>query len=673
MVIGPSTPPAKTPMPDEPARTAHAPLIDLYRQTGLFAWWQGLSRLGARSPVRVVFIIDACLCRPEPSLLRAVARTRPAPGATSPPLNTPLSVPHEVLTQALELFGQSPLRPWSTPSGAPLPAEADWDPLDAMSELMAVEMGPQALRWASQKLHSKGLAVPDDELHDLAALFANLHLRGAVGSFDPAQGEGHEGAWLGTVFYRYALRQVLATRHTVALADWLETADVPDPAGDPPRVLEQRAQQEWLAAVPRLLGALPRLQRQALALYYGFEGREHTVAEVARALDTNGHFARAALVSGLGALAAASGASGLLTPPELALARALFLESRPVEQIARQRGEPVAEVRRIVSALTQKLQTGLRRRTRLPRLDSPARLPAVPSTSTLASTPMPPAHLPECPTAGSDITVSAWTTERLSFPTAQPQTSEQAAAPFVPLSPPPVPARQQAPALQPPVARPPSPVSTAPAAAPRADLPPDHAEWLQLLDTAARHSQANLAPWLELFKERATAQGLDLNRAMEPPCDDAAWLWALDDGAAAVVAALEDELPRAARRSPPVWLVVEGLSAGNTATARWKAAGWQGPALPLQALLRQRLNFVSGMSSQAAELAAQCALTVLAERATPLLPGLLQAPGRADPAGTLRLLWQDPVHSETPMAAPLDQTQGSATDRLTTQGAITSR
>lgn len=592
----------------ESGHARHAPLIALYRETGLFAWSAGLRQLGASSSARVVFIIDRCIRRPGHDLQQlaaAAVRAQSADALT------------EVLARAHRRYGRDPVHMGELAEPAPLAADAGWDAYSALAELMAAELGPRVLDYARAQLRRRGLQVGDDALHDLAALFTNMHLRSALSAFDPVQGEGREAAWLGTVFYRYALRQVLAMRQTVALADWLEQEDLPAPESDPLAVLEQRAQEQVLALLPQQLGLLPQLERQALSLYFGFACREHTVAEVAEALGTNPYFARTALVSGLGALAAASGTSGVLTEDELALARAVFLERRCVEQLARAQGRSSAEVRRAVSAVTRKLQSTLRRRTRLPRSDSPLR--SAPTTM---------ARLPGDHSKMFSAFVtqdrSAFTADTPTWPTSvpEPRTRPEATPRRDP-----VPARTEGPDA---------------ARNGRPDLLPGDEAWLRELDEAAARTLANVAPWLDAVRERAAEAGVALDE--EPGlADDEAWLHALSDGAAATTAALEEMLPRSARRAEVVRLVIEGLTVGGEPEAHFEAGDWHSESVPLHALLSHRLGFAGGLSAAVADLAASSGMQVLAERSSSLLPGFIGEPEAAASHGRLVLRWVNPL------------------------------
>lgn len=585
-------------MPLEEERLHRAPLISLYKNTGLFAWSEGLRLRGARSPVRTVFIIDHCLRRPSMGLVRAAFSHDALPA---------------VLTRALAQYGDAPVCMDEAAVPEPLLDAAGWDAYSALAELLAQQLEPELLGSVRHRLRLKGLKVGADEISDLAALFANMHLRPALSSFDPQRGEGHEAAWLSTVFYRYALRQVLATRHTVALADWLEIDDLPAEHADPPAVLEQRLQEAATVRLQDWLARLPRPQCDALTLYFGFRGREHTVAEVAHALGINAYFARTALVSGLGALAATSGAEGLLEPDERALAQALFVDGISIEGLAREQRVELSQMRKAASAITLKLQSVLRRRTRLPRIDSPSRSRAT-ATMTKSSS--------EFLAALSTQDVRAWQSE--------------ASGPEAPAV---APRRRAA-----------EPVASE---QPRTDLPPGYADWLRELDAAAARCLADMAPWLDKLREQAQATGLNLAQAEPTLTDDEAWQQALHDGAVATTAALEALLPRAARRAPDLRLVVHGLlPQGGDVTAHLETEGWRSDTVPLLTLLAHRLGFAAGLSAGTAQAAARAGLGVMAEQASPLLPGFAWLPAAHPRRGELTLRWVNPVRQAATAAEP---------------------
>jgi DNA-directed RNA polymerase specialized sigma24 family protein len=604
-------------------------LTALYRRTGLFAWSDCLRQLGAGSPARVVFIIDRCFNQ---------AGTAAEQVAFQNACQEPVLAVRNLLSWAHSRYATAPVRLSGLIERPEQATGNEWDAYSALAELMAVELGPQVLRFACAKLRRKGLHVDQHALHDLAALFANMHLRGALCSFDPDRGEGNEGAWLGAVFYRYALRHVLSADRIEELTDLLES-ELSDLTSTPEAVLEQREHEDTLHSLPDLLGALPRVQRHALGLYYGFEDREHTVAEIATALGTNVYFARAALVSGLGALTAATGANGLLNHDELRLAQAVFLQGRAIGELAEEQGLEKGVLRKQISIMTRKLQSALRRRTLSFRVEKSLREEQMSSFEPNSSGLVVP---PEIPSTGLHLNQPSTLHPGTRFATSadgRANSSDQNAF-----------ASQFRTGSFPESIQ----VSLPPASTnfkvvqtvrnDRDDLRPDYAAWQETLDAAAIESLDRLAPWLALYETRASERDLI---SMPGALDRQALLLGMRDGVTTVTSALEESLARTARRSEFVLLLINFRGELRATTMQWKAADWESDAWPLHDLLVHRLSFVGGLSAAEAEVASLCAIQVLGERSTPLLPRFVHHTESASNPNQLVLRWVNPLKSPT--------------------------
>lgn len=186
----------------------------------------------------------------------------------------------------------------------------------------------------------------------------------------------------------------------------------------------------------------------------------------------------------------------------------------------------------------------------------------------------------------------------------------------------------------------------------RDDLPLGHAEWQEALDTAASDSLDQLAPWLELYRRQAMRAGLSRRSEL---LDDQALLHGMRGALHTVTAALEEGLPRGVRRAGPAYLHIRHLGRYGNATAQWRALGWESAEWPLHDLLLHRLGFVGGFSSAEARVAARCALQVLAEHGSILLPGFVHQAGQIEvsvgggnadvfaQADELLLRWLNPV------------------------------
>ena len=599
-----------------------ATLLDLYYETGPFLWSQHLKELGSTSPVRTVFIIGKCLSGEfaARSGWHAVERSQPQDAL------------QHVLGQAYALFAEAPIEPLvdiDTRTGK----LGRWDAHGVLAELMAVDLGPHAIRSARHRFRNAGISVGFPELHDLSAVFANVHLRGALKTFDALKGEGREAAWLSTVFYRYALRHVMANRR---LEDVLPLSDeLPDLASEPQDVLERQAHEAVLQALPKTLAALPRMQREAVSLYFGFEGREQTIAEVAAALSTNVYFARTALISGLGAIAASTGAAGMLDKRELMLARSVFLEGRSIEHVAETSSLGQAEVRRQIAQVTGKLQGALRRRTTVPRVHSINR--EFPMTSKEREYGL-----------RTDELRQYVSTATLSFQGSSARAvdwSRHFSTSFVPVA-----VVRELLSRQPELLKELSDRSEEvmselyapqPEELDRPDLDNDHRAWQEALDFAASQTLDDMRPLLSLWEERARESKIAVEATSEEQM-----LERLRDSLAAVATGLEQGLPRRARRDRSLLLAFWFPDAVDQVSVRWTTDAWTGDAIPLFALTRHRLGFVGGFKSNVADLFARCAVQILQERSSPLLPGFSFADRQPKRAGDVFLSWSAPAPVE---------------------------
>lgn len=596
-----------------------ATLLKLYYQTGPFLWSQHLRELGSTSPVRTVFIIGKCLSGEFAARAgwHAVERSQPQDAL------------QHVLAQAYALFAEAPIEPLVDIDARTGKVER-WDAHGVLAELMAVDLGPHAIRSARHRFRTAGINVGFPELRDLSAVFANVHLRGALKTFDALKGEGREAAWLSTVFYRYALRHVMANRR---LEDVLPLSDeLPDLASEPQHVLERQAHEAVLQALPKMLAALPRMQREAVSRYFGFEGREQTIAEVAAALSTNVYFARTALISGLGAIAASTGAAGMLDKSELMLARSVFLEGRSIEHVAKTSSLGQAEVRRQIAQVTGKLQGALRRRTTVPRVHSIKR--EFPMTSKEREYGLSTDELRQYVSRatpsfqGSSTRAGDWSStsfvpvavvrELLSgYPEVLKELSDRNEEVMSEL------------------------YAPQPEELDRPDLEDDHRAWQEALDFAASQTLDNMRPLLSLFEERARESKIALEATSEEQL-----LERLRDSLAAVATGLEQGLPRRARRDRSLLLTVCFPGAVDQVSVRWTTDAWTGDDIPLFALTRHRLGFVGGFKSNVADLFARCAVQILEERSSPLLPGFSFADRQPKPGGDLFLRWSAPAPVE---------------------------
>src|SRR6266498_3023323 len=239
-----------------------------------------------------------------------------------------------------------------------------WNPYRDFAELLNAYCGPRAYQNAANKLGRHGYEVSIDDLSELTQPFLKLSLERAVRSFDPMIGLGREAEWLTTVFYRFALKHVVSDRQNKLNLEELRSAEAESPS--PLEELEAAAKESALSVLPEAMDQLPEEDRRALELYFGFHGRERTLAEIARELGTSQYLVRAKIVRSLGTLASKLGIQRDLGDKEYALVQMLFGEGMDVKIAAKRLDISEREVRSILERINEKFNEGLRRRTKKP-------------------------------------------------------------------------------------------------------------------------------------------------------------------------------------------------------------------------------------------------------------------------------------------------------------------
>lgn len=239
-----------------------------------------------------------------------------------------------------------------------------WNPYRDFAELLNAYCGPKAYDNVANKLNRQGYQVGIDDLSELTQPFLRLSLGRAVRSFDPEIGIGRETEWLTTVFYRFILKHVISDRQNKISLEEIQAAEAPSPS--PLEELESETRQSALSDLPAAMEQLPQGDRKALELYFGFHGRERTLAEIADELGTTQYLARAMIVRSLGALASRLGIQRDLDEKEYSLVKMLFGEGMELEVAAKKLGITEHEVRSILERVKEKLNEGLRRRTKKP-------------------------------------------------------------------------------------------------------------------------------------------------------------------------------------------------------------------------------------------------------------------------------------------------------------------
>lgn len=237
----------------------------------------------------------------------------------------------------------------------------DWDVEGDFSELLNYSSGPKAYWAAEQKLLVHGFQPSLLDILGVAESFMLSELPKAVRSFDLQRGDGHETAWLTTVFYRYALRALLADRANRAHLDALtDTLASPSLVELPWAVTLGNGAWEQVSAS---LDRLPPPQRIALRMYFGLDGPEQTIATIATELGCSEYLARTTLVYGLATVALLLGGLNLIDPRAMELLRATLLEGRSLSSAARALHMPYPEARRLFATTGQTFRRGLRERT----------------------------------------------------------------------------------------------------------------------------------------------------------------------------------------------------------------------------------------------------------------------------------------------------------------------
>jgi hypothetical protein len=244
-----------------------------------------------------------------------------------------------------------------------------WNAYSDFAELLNYCCGPSAYIQAASRLRSHGLSVDIPEISALAGDFVLACLPHAVRSFNPFRGIGKEHAWLETVFYRFALKELIADRSqkssldlflarpkTSGLAPWSNIrADLPE------SVDESR-----LAQIPGVLDQLSGNSRTAVEFYFGFRGREHTLSEVGRQLHCSEYVARSTLIDAITCVAAQLGVRGPLEEGEFQILQMLFVKGMDLATAVKQLGITEHQGRALVGNIGRKFADVLRGRTRTP-------------------------------------------------------------------------------------------------------------------------------------------------------------------------------------------------------------------------------------------------------------------------------------------------------------------
>ena len=236
-----------------------------------------------------------------------------------------------------------------------------WNPYADFAELLNFRCGPEAYSIAAKRLRARGFGIEWTELSELTEQFLLRRLPRAVRSFDPLRGAGRERSWLVSVFYRFAVNELISDRiNRRHLEQFLHTNQVDT---TPEAVLEEKAEHQALSALPQILESLPSRDRLAIELYFGLQGEEHSLAEIAQEFGCSQYLARKAVVHGLARLAAAIGTHGPLDEEEFAILQLTFGEGMELSAAAGHLGISPNYARDVSVRIERKLRRGLRSRT----------------------------------------------------------------------------------------------------------------------------------------------------------------------------------------------------------------------------------------------------------------------------------------------------------------------
>lgn len=179
-----------------------------------------------------------------------------------------------------------------------------------------------------------------DEARDLVHSFVVDRLARVVAA-SRALPEEHRQRYLLAAFRNF-LRSAARSHHRHAIA--LDRLAREFPAGS----AEEHAPEPAVdaSAVDRALADVRPELVAAVRLFFGLDGRPHSIRQIAAALQTTRYLARLAVIDGLVAIAARLEARGMLSDRELQAARAVLLEGREMEEAAQAIGLTRQQVRR---------------------------------------------------------------------------------------------------------------------------------------------------------------------------------------------------------------------------------------------------------------------------------------------------------------------------------------
>jgi hypothetical protein len=247
----------------------------------------------------------------------------------------------------------------------------DWDPYREFGDLLEMRYSEKILRRAEPEV-SQRLGGPSiGFIVAVAEDFRERRLPAAMRGFDPVRGKGHEEAWLATVFRWFILRRATADRSVREQLMFFGPIE-----GAPLRPDEIIEQLEDGLVAQNLLEGLHTINPRyvdVLRSYFGLDGHEHALHELASRYGISHHTARWLVVDALTALSVRLGVQRLLSKEEFAFAQLVFEKGMPTKVAA---GQLEIAESAIKMSIHSKFHAVLRKRTTLRHPDQRTERPA---------------------------------------------------------------------------------------------------------------------------------------------------------------------------------------------------------------------------------------------------------------------------------------------------------
>lgn len=331
-----------------------------YTRFGILRYSAILAALGMKSPTERMVLVVRFLAK------RLASREAPPPHLDDARVE-------EWMTRALaDSIPTLPSPNWAEFSLQNLFDESTslvcWNPYVEFAELLHVEGGPKAYQNARVRLANHGFDSRELDLMGLPEAFVQVRLPRALRTFKPSLGVGNETAWLTQVFYRFALKAVLADPMDRSILDIAAIAKSGEPT--PEQAVEANALSILSNQVDHHLRELPPKEQVALRMYFGLPSvpgeppePESSFHEIGTRLGCSEYLARKAVVDGLAEIAVRLSVGGPFSSGERALMRCVFLERMNLHAAAHYLSLSLNDARRLLASIGRKLRRGLREQT----------------------------------------------------------------------------------------------------------------------------------------------------------------------------------------------------------------------------------------------------------------------------------------------------------------------